>query len=231
MTEAMVTLLRRISLAALISAAAILPAAAAAQGPPAQIRFRYENPQLQPAKYSLLVIEDGSGHYHSEIGAAPPESKEDLPARPQDREIHISKATRERIFTAARDSKYFAMACDGGGKHVAFQGTKTLEYKGDEGQGSCTYNWSKEKQIESLTSIFEGIALTLEEGAKLQMEYEHSRLSLDSELELLDTLAQQGRALELGNIAPSLRTIANDQAVLKRAQRRARELLAMAQAE
>ncbi len=224
-------LVRRITLAALISAAAMLPAAAAAQGPIAQIRFTYENPQLQPAKYFLLVMEDGSGHYHSEIGTAPPESKEDLPVRPQDREIHISKGTRERIFAAARGSKYFAIHCDGGGNHVAFQGTKTLEYKGAEGQGSCTYNWAKNKQIDSLTAIFEGIALTLEEGAKLQMEYEHSRLSLDPELELLDTLAQQGRALELGNIVPSLRTIANDQAVLKRAQRRARDLLAMAQAE
>ncbi len=202
----------------------------AADAPAAQVRFTYQNPQLQPAKYSLTVNQDGSGSYHSEIGDAP-QDKEEAPTRPQDRAIHISKVTRDKIFAVARQNKYFAIACDGGGKHVAFQGTKTLEFKGREGQGSCTYDWSKNKSVEELTNIFEGISLTLEEGAKLQMEYEHSRLSLDPELELLDQLARQGRALEFGNIASILRTIANDQAVLKRVQRRAQDLLTLSQAE
>ena len=224
-----------LSAVAILAPAAFRPSIAAAQAAAAgsqmaQIRFTYQNPQLQPAKYSIVILQDGSGRYHSERGDAPPEDKQELPVRPQDREIHISKATRDRIFAAARSSKYFAIPCEGGGNHIAFQGTKTLEYQGGEDHGSCTYNWSKDKEIEKLTELFQGISLTLEEGAKLQMEYEHSRLSLDPELELLDTLAQQGRALELGNIAPSLRTIAGDQAVLKRAQRRARDLLAMAQA-
>ena len=112
-----------------------------------------------------------------------------------------------------------------GRKNIAYQGTKTLAYEGPEGQGSCTYNWSKLSQIDKLTDQFEAIAATLDEGSKLQRQYEHGRLSLDTELELLDQMVRDGRAIEVENIAPLLRTIAGDDAVLQRVQRRARALL------
>jgi hypothetical protein len=191
----------------------------------AQVSFSYENPQLQPAKYVLVVQENGSGHYQSETGSAVLDHKE-LPVRAQDRPIQISPATRNAIFAAARHSKYFSISCDSGATHIAFQGKKTLEYNGPDGHGSCTYNWSKDKQIGNLTDTFQGVAATLEEGAKLEVEYEHSRLSLDTELELLTGLVHDGRALELNNIAPILKKIAEDDAILKRAQRRAQDLLA-----
>ncbi|HEV2272685.1 MAG TPA: hypothetical protein VGR96_00895 [Acidobacteriaceae bacterium] len=197
----------------------------------AQIKFSYENTQLQPARYVLTVGENGSGRYRSEAGSQPPADKSELPVRGQDREIRISQATREKMFQIAKASRYFAMDCDGGGNHVAFQGTKTLEFRGAEGQGSCTYNWTKNKQIQLITDDFQAISLTLEEGARLDMEYEHSRLSLDPELELLAGFAKQGRAIELENIAPVLEKVAKDDAILKRAQRRARELLAIAKDE
>jgi hypothetical protein len=196
----------------------------------AEIRFSYENPKLQPVKYVLQVREDGSGHYHSEGGNVPSEDKTTLPVLGQDRDIQISKNTREKMFAGARHSNYFNISCDASEKHMAFQGMKTLEYLGPDGHGRCTYNWSKVKQIDMLTSEFEGISLTLEEGARLETQYEHSRLSLDAELDEFSQLAQQGRALELSNIAPCLEKIANDQAILKRAQRRANELLDMAKA-
>ena len=44
----------------------------AAQTRGAQVGFRYENAQLQPAKYSFVIHEDGSGNYHSEPGTTPP---------------------------------------------------------------------------------------------------------------------------------------------------------------
>jgi hypothetical protein len=108
---------------------------------------------------------------------------------------------------------------------VAYQGTKTLEYTGPEGNGSCVYNWGKNAQINKLTDQFEAMAITLEEGSKLKRQYEHGRLSLDTELEFLDQMVGDGRAIEVENIAPILQTIAGDEAVLKRVQRRARALL------
>jgi hypothetical protein len=191
----------------------------------AQIRFTYENPKLQPPQYVITVGVVGNGIFRSAPGGPPPTDGQSMPSEVQDRPIHISKALRESMFAVARKSKLFTIACDDGAKNIAFQGTKTLAYEGPEGQGSCTYNWSKLSQIEKLTDQFEAIATTLDEGSKLQRQYEHGRLSLDTELELLDQMVREGRAIEVENIAPLLRTIAGDDAVLQRVQRRARALL------
>jgi hypothetical protein len=190
----------------------------------AQIRFTYENPKLQPPKYVLTVQEDGSGHFQSDAGGPAGES-ENMPAEPQDRPIHISKALREGMFAAARKAKLFAISCEDGGKNIAFQGTKILAYEGSDGQGSCTYNWSKNAQITKLTDQFEAVATTLEEGSRLERQYEHGRLSLDTEMEILEQMVHEGRAIEVQNIAPILEKLANDEAVLQRVQRRARALL------
>ncbi|HET6217996.1 MAG TPA: hypothetical protein VFE27_13315 [Acidobacteriaceae bacterium] len=194
----------------------------AAQGA-AQIRFTYENPKLQPAKYVVTVGEDGNGHFRSKPGAIT--DSQSMASEPLDRPIHISKAVRDGMFAAARKNKLFAFSCDDGGKNIAFQGSKTLEYEGPEGKGSCMYNWSKNAQIDKLTDQFEAMAATLDEGSKLEREYEHGRLSLDSEMEVLDQMVHDGRAIELENIAPILQTLAGDEAVLQRVQRRARALL------
>lgn len=201
------------------------PLAAAQDAARAQIRFTYENPKLQPQKYVVTVNEDGSGHFLSEVGASEKNDPDNVPAGPQDLPIHISAALRQQMFAAARKNKLFAIACDGREKNIAFQGTKTLEYEGPEGKGSCTYNWSKSAQIEKLTDQFEAVAATLEEGAKLQRQYEHGRLSLDQEMEFLEQMAHEGRAIEVENIAPILKTLAGDEAILQRVQRRARALL------
>jgi hypothetical protein len=198
---------------------------------PAQIRFIYENPQLQPPKYVVTVGEDGTGHYRSEGGGPASNDLQNMPADPQDRPIHISKALREAMFATARKNKLFAVSCDDGAKNIAFQGTKTLQYEGPEGRGSCTYNWSKNAQIDKLTDQFQGVVTTLDEGSKLQRQYEHGRLSLDTELEFLEQLVHEGRAIELENIAPILQTLAGDEAVLQRVQRRARALLAEAKSD
>ena len=190
----------------------------------AQILFTYENPKLEPDKYVLVVGEDGSGNFHSE-GSGSSADGQSMSTGSLDRPIHVSKALRESMFAAARKNKFFAKACDDGGKNIAFQGTKTLEYQGPDGQGSCIYNWSKNGQIGKLTDQFEAIAATLDEGSKLQRQYEHGRLSLDSEMEILDQMVHEGRAIEIENIAPLLQTLAGDEAVLQRVQRRARTLL------
>ena len=195
------------------------------------VRFRFENPKLQPAKYVIEVQEDGSGHFRSEEGDPSPDDPQSQPGGSQDRPIRVSQALRANLFAAARKNKFFAIRCEDSGKNIAFQGTKTLEYEGPDGKGSCTYNWSKYAQINKLSDQFEAIAMTLEEGAKLQRQYEHGRLSLDSEIEVLEQMARDGRATEIQNIAPILQTLAGDDAVLQRVQRRARALLEMAKTD
>jgi hypothetical protein len=193
----------------------------------AQVGFTYENKQLQPAKYSFLIDESGSGHFHSQPGDPPPAdtvSYQTL-AEAQDRPVQLSRPVVERIFSTARAQKFFAIKCEDGKDKVAFQGMKQLSYQGPDGSGSCTYNWSKSGAIEKLTTIFESIAFTLEEGRRLEVEHKHDRLALDGELGDLLSAVKDGRAIEVQSIQPILQKIAEDDAVLERARIRAKKLL------
>lgn len=197
---------------------------------PATVTFRFEDQRMQPAKYTITVHEDGTGHFHAEAGSSSPDDTAALPSQGQDRPIQVTAPTTERIFATARAKKFFAIACDATDVHLAFTGKKELSYDGSDGHGGCTYNYSKDPKIEGLTTEMQGIAATLEAGRRLEIEHEHGRLSLDAELETLEGMAQNGQALELGNIAPQLLAIVKDDAVMQRAQKRARHLLAIVDA-
>ncbi len=197
---------------------------------PATVTFHFENAQLQPAKYLITLLEDGTGHFHADAGQSSPNDIAALPNEGQDRSIQVTSPTVERIFEIARAKKFFDMACENGDAHLAFTGKKELGYQGADGHGGCSYNYSKDPKIQWLTTEMQGIAATLEEGRRLELEHEHGRLTLDAELETLEQMVQNGQALELGNIAQTLLAIVKDDAVLQRAQKRARHLLAIVDA-
>jgi len=209
---------------------------ALAQSPapaPSTIVFQFDDPQLQPSSYSIQIHEDGSGRYKSTPAAptpgatVPSDSADDiLTSQPQDREIKIGDPLRSELFAAARSHHFFAMTCEAPKNHVAFTGKKTLTYSGPDGQGSCTYNYSRDDQLNRIAEDLEAVAFTLEEGQRLALQHEHSRLALDAELETLQDSAKGGRALEIENIAPQLQAIVDDESVMLRARKRARALLA-----
>lgn len=196
----------------------------------ATLQFTFENAQLIPPKYVLTVHEDGTGRFQADAGARNPDDAAALPSEAQDRNIQLTAATTQRLFQIARAKKFFAHGCDRGGDKVAFTGKKQLSYEGPDGRGACTYNYTPDQQIQWVTAEMQGIAATLEEGRRLELEHEHGRLSLDAELETLEQMVQSGNAVEVGVIAPVLISIVKDQAVLERAQRRAAHLLAIADA-
>ncbi len=191
----------------------------------ATLIFKFENPQLQPATYRITLHPDGTGHFVSTVGSAPPSDIADLPPEGQERDIAVSEAVRKQIFLVAIKEHGFATKCEAGGSKIAFQGTKTLIYEGPDVKGACTYNYSPDQKIQWLTNQLMGMAATLEEGRRLAVEHAHGRLTLDAELETLATLVKEGEATELGNIAPILQTIAADENVMLRARRRAQVLL------
>ena len=184
----------------------------------AGIRFTFENPKLEPAAYSLQIYEDGSGSYTTSIGG-------DSHSQPEVRMIRIHEPLRAKLFQAARSDHFFAIDCEAPHSRVAFTGKKTLAYTGPDGTGSCTFNYSRDQSLNQIASELIGVAYTLEEGDRLKSEQLHDRLSLDAELESLADAAKENRALELGNIASELESIANDDAVLQRARARARSLV------
>ncbi len=196
----------------------------------ATIEFHFENQQLRPPTYTLVVHEDGSGQYRADASPALPDDPAALPSEAADRPIQLTGAVTQRMFKLARSHKDFATACDSGDARIAFTGKKLLTYQGPDGHGACTFIYSKDQQIEWLASEMQAIAATLNEGQKLDLQHEHGRLSLDAELETLESMVQNGQAAELGTIAPTLLAIARDPAVLERAQKRARHLLTIADA-
>lgn len=198
---------------------------AAAQTPTVQadrayVRLTVENAHVDPQLYSLEIFEDGTGSYTSST----PGEAVSLSAGQQ---VRVHDPLLSQIFKTARAEHFFAMNCESP-RHVAFTGKKTLTYAGSDGTGSCTFNYSNERAVNDAASMLMDVAYTLSVGARLRSEQRHDRLSLDAELEALQEVARQNHAMELGNIAPELESIADDDAVMQRARKRATELLSEA---
>ena len=102
----------------------------------AQVRFTFENQQLQPAKYTFLIDESGMGHFHSEPAIPPPPDTHSYQhlAEALDRPVQLSKPVVDQIFALARSEKFFAVPCEDTKHKIAFQGTKELSYQGSDGR-------------------------------------------------------------------------------------------------
>jgi hypothetical protein len=214
-----------------IAFAALLPGAAS-PGPAQdkdlkspEIRFSFEHPQLDPAAYTLVIHEDGSGHYRSTPGTGA--GLDGYGSAPTERDITVHDPVLALLFQTARSHRFFAMDCEATDTRVAFTGKKTVAYAGTDGSGQCTFNWSHDKELNQLVEDLMAIAFTLYEGNRLAIEHTHSRLTLDSELATLQDAVKDHRALEIENIAPTLEAIASDTAVMNRARNRARALLSV----
>ena len=194
------------------------------------VRAEYSNPGLIPGHWTLEVHPDGSAHFRSQRGTAARTEGQGIEPPDVDRDIHLSPKFAERIFKVALHKKLFHVECESHMK-VAFQGTKTLEYSGPEGQGSCEFNYSKDAEIQTLGDDLVSVANTMIEGARLQSLLLHDRLGLDRETEILAESAADGRAQQIGSIHDILERLADDDSVLERVRRRARALLDRAQTD
>ncbi len=193
----------------------------------AQFEMEFTNAQLVPSHWVMRLNPDGSGQFDAQGGTPSEQDKGQIVVKEVHRPIQLSEDFASRVFAAARRRKLFAMACDSHLK-VAFQGTKRLSYRGPEGSGSCEYNYSKDKEIQSLGEMILNVEVTLMHGARLEKLLQHDRLGLDKELEDLVTATHEGNALELGSIRETLTRVSEDEQVLERVRKKARLLLGMA---
>lgn len=214
---------------ALFAAAAPAPRAMGQVAPEARavIVTDFSNPQVSPSHWTLVLHRDGSGHFHSERGKPPASALEVIDPPDVDRQIQVSAEFAERVFQSAQNHHWFNEDCEGHLK-VAFQGWKKLSYSGPEGNGTCTFNYSKDKEIQALGDTLVGVAETLREGARLEMLLQHDPLGLDQEMEYLYEAAKDGRVRQIGVISEILERLADDQDVLERVRKRARVLLKQA---
>jgi hypothetical protein len=213
-------------LAAVLASLAAHGQSPAAAGPTFQADF--SNPGLSPAQWTLTLRPDGSGHFRSSEGKPMADGTQEIVPPAMDRDIHVSAEFAGHVFEAAQHHRWFNENCESHLK-VAFQGWKTLTYSGPQGTGSCTFNYSKNKEIQELGDSLEAVSETILEGARLELLLQHDRLGLDAEMEFLVAAAGDGRAQQICAIREILERLEQDDEVLERVRKRARMLLAQGQ--
>jgi hypothetical protein len=209
---------------ALAFLAAALPALA---DPAPTLQLDYSNPGLTPSHWVLTLSPDGTGHFRSERGNAPLDASQGFQAANVDRDIKVSGEFAARVFETVHQQKNLASNCESHLK-VAFQGWKKLSYSGPDGTGSCTFNYSKDKDIQELGETLVAVAGAILEGARLEVLLQHDRLGLDKEMDYLMEASGDGRVQQICAIRGILERLAGDPEVMERVRKRARLLLARA---
>lgn len=200
----------------------------------ATITFAFVRQGLPVPRFTLTVREDGVGTYQADevertgIPSASMPTTGVVAERHIERPMRLSAAMTEKIFKAARGLKRFNTTCASKAKNIADTGMKTLSYTGADGTGTCTYNYSEDKNVILLTGWCEGIAFTMDEGRKLDFLHRYDRLGLDAEMQLMVQAIEDKNALELGNISSTLSSIASDTDLMQRVRVRAAALLGQA---
>ena len=194
-----------------------------------QVSFQFERAGVPVPRYTLEIHEDGTGRYQAdEAGSVPSQSSSSLQnvgVKHVDKAIPVSPSTVTKIFKQARALDHFNIACSSKAKNIADTGKKTLSYVGPDGQGSCVYNYSDNKNVTALSDMFLAIAFTIDEGRRLEFLHRYDRLGLDAEISALAHEVDEGRAMELGTIAPTLQSIEGDTALIQRVRLHAEKLL------
>jgi hypothetical protein len=196
----------------------------AAPVPDPVVQVDFSNPELSPSQWTLILHPDGSGHFRSPMASIPKATMKEIEAPSIDRDIQVSKEFAARVFDTAHGHKWFSEPCESHLK-VAFEGWKTFAYVGPQGQGSCTFNYSRDKEIEGLADSMVAVSQTILEGARIEVLLQHDRLGLDQEMEFLTEAVQDGRAQQVCTIRDILQRLVEDDAVLDRVRKRAKSLL------
>jgi hypothetical protein len=203
----------------------LFPSAAFSGEEKALFEAEFTNAKLTPSHWQMKLNPDGSGQFDAEGGEPSPQDTQQILAGDVHRTIQLSPEFTEQVFATARHRKLFAFPCESHMK-VAFQGIKRLSYSGPEGSGSCEFNYSKDKEIQTLGDSLMAVSTTVIYGARLEKLLQHDRLGLDHEMENLVAAAHDRNAIELCAIRDTLTRIASDEQVMDRARRKARLLLA-----
>jgi hypothetical protein len=194
------------------------PAPTPAQG---MIRYSFEwNQGIPWQQYTVEVGANGKSHFQGT-----PHPGETNDSDPVEQDFTMSEANRQKLFELAQKLNYFHGDFDSHLKHIAQTGKKTLEFQSAENNGSTSFNWSQNADIEWLARFFGGIATTIDYGRKLEFQYRFDKLGMDQRLRELEDLQANNGVEELEIIVPILRKIAGDPNLMNISRETARKLL------
>jgi hypothetical protein len=172
------------------------------------------------------VPSNGAARYHS-VGRLSPDSDD---ADSFDLDFTLAPETRQKIFELAAKADYFQKDVDSHHKHIAFTGKKTLGYKDAQRSGESTYNYSPIPAVQELTSLMQGLSVTLEFGHRLQYDHHYQKLALDEELKRMEEQARTNQLADIMAIQSILDQIVADPSVINVTRARAQKLLERADA-
>lgn len=204
------------------AAVAQQPPSVSAELPATSVRFDFSWPQGIPwAQYSIEVQSNGSTRFDGK----PHPDADDANPDPVQKNFTMSAEDRQTIFDLAQKLNYFRGDLDSHVKHIAQTGKKTLAYQSPQVQGSATYNWSQNADVQQITNLFAAIAMTIDYGQKLEFQYRFDKLGMNDRMKELVDLDKSHGVAELHVIAPTLRKIADDPNVMNIARQYAIQLL------
>jgi hypothetical protein len=181
-----------------------------------------------PQEVTITVQAGGTATYRSRNPLKAPEAGAD-----PDYSLNftMSAPDRDKVFRYATEANYFNGDFSFKKHPVASTGQKTLTYADTARHFQTTYDYSENKAIQEITNIFQGISNTIEYGRKLQFLHRFDRLGLEAELKGMESAMESHNLGQLQLIAPTLKRIADDPAILNIARQRAKRLLAKTPSE
>jgi hypothetical protein len=190
---------------------------------PATVTFTLDFPGSDPEHYSISVQSDGRARY--ECSAKISDESEDRET--YQTEFSFSEATRARIFDLTAQARYFSGKIDSGNRKIANTGAKKLAYKDGQRESEAAYNFSSQPAVQQLTTLFQGVAATLEFGRRLAHNHRYQKLALDDELKRMEDEARRGDLVELQAVKPLLQEIYDDSSVMNVVRARAQRIMEM----
>jgi len=204
-----------------LSVTAQQPSTAPAAGAQAAVQFSFDWPQGIPwQSYSIRVQLDGKSHFDGT-----PHGDELNDTDPVEQDFTMSEPNRLKVFALAQKLNYFRGDFDSHLKHIAQTGKKTLQYESPQVNGSTTFNWSKDTEIEELAHFFQSVAMTIQYGRLLAFQYRFDKLGMDQRMKELEDLQSSHGVEELAIIAPVLHKIADDPNLMNISRESAKRLL------
>lgn len=182
-----------------------------------------------PQNVNITVQATGPAKYVSRNPFTPPDQAGPDPDYML--QFTLSARNQERLFRDAREANYFNGDFSYKKHAVATTGKKTLTYADSTRYFETTVDYSENRAIQEIMSIFAGISATIEHGRKLQFLHRFDKLGLEDELKGMEAAMESNNLAELQIIRPTLESIAVDTTVLNIARQRAKKLLAKANSE
>jgi hypothetical protein len=195
----------------------ILPAAVHAEdvGAPAKLTYSKVLEGSIPEYMMISVDSEGKGVYEGRQLAEPSSP----------RPFRLSPSTTQELFELCEQLNYFQSIDLESHKKVANLGLKSFAYEGGGRKNRVEFNYSRRRQAQELTGLFERIGSVQEHIATLEYAIKYDHLSLPGELRLIQINLDKKALAAPELMVPDLEEIVRNRRFLKIAQTRAQKIL------